>query len=131
MSRILAALLFAALAFGYPALAQDKGKGDKGKERAQKVLIDNDKVRVTETTFRPGEVSPSIARPYRVTYVVKGGSLERTHADGKVEKVEFKTGQSFESGPDKPWSTKNTGRGDVVLFTVTPKQAKAEAAKKK
>jgi hypothetical protein len=119
MSRVLTALLFAALAFAYPALAQDKA----GKERVQKVLLDNSKVRVTETTFKPGDVSPAIERPYRVTRVIKGGETVRTYADGKSEKWVWKTDEVRAVGPDKPYSSKNVGKSDVVLYTVILKQA--------
>ena len=130
MSRVLAGLLFAALAFAYPAVAQDK-KAAKGKERAQKVLIDNDKVRVTETTFKPGEESPSIERPYRITRVLQGGTLELTYPDGKKDKRVYKTGEVREVGPDKAYTAKNVSSNDIVLYSVAPKQAKADAGKKK
>jgi quercetin dioxygenase-like cupin family protein len=96
---------------------------EKSKERVQKVLLDNDKVRVTETTFKPGEVSPSIERPYRITKVLQGGKTVRTYADGKVVEREFKTGEVFAAGPDKPYSTKNVSNNDIVLYTVTLKKA--------
>ena len=114
---MLAALLLAAS----PALAQDKGKAP---QRTQKVFIDNDKVRVTETTFKPGEVSPSIERPYRITRVIKGGKTVRTYADGKTVEREFKTGEVFAAGPDKPYSAKNIGKTDIVLYSVNLKKAK-------
>src|SRR6267142_4407866 len=113
----LAALLLAAS----PALAQDKGKAP---QRTQKVFIDNDKVRVTDTTFKPGEVSPTIERPYRITRFIKGGKTVRTYADGKTVEREFKTGEVFAAGPDKPYSAKNIGKTDIVLYSVNLKKAK-------
>src|SRR6267143_5295450 len=108
-------------AIAVPAAAQEKGKAA---QRTQKVFIDNDKVRVTETTFKPGEVSPSIERPYRITRVLKGGTTVRTYADGTTRTVEFKTGDVFAAGPDKPYSAKNTGKSDIVLYSVNLKKAK-------
>jgi mannose-6-phosphate isomerase-like protein (cupin superfamily) len=101
-------------------MAQEK----KAAQRTQKVFIDNDKVRVTDTTFKPGEVSPSIERPYRITRVLKGGTTARTYADGTTRTVEFKTGDVFAAGPDKPYSSKNTGKSDIVLYSVNLKKAK-------
>jgi quercetin dioxygenase-like cupin family protein len=118
------AMLAALLLTASPALAQDKAKAAKAAERSQKVLIDNDKVRVTETTFKPGEISPSIERPYRITRVIKGGKTVRTYADGKSVEREFKTGEVFAAGPDKPYSAKSTSKTDIVLYSVIPKQAK-------
>ena len=59
-------------------MAQDKGAA-KAKESAPtvKVLLENDKVRVTEATFKPGDVSRA-DRKARVNYFVASGTLERT-----------------------------------------------------
>jgi mannose-6-phosphate isomerase-like protein (cupin superfamily) len=111
-------------AVALPAMAQEKGKAG---QRTQKVFIDNDKVRVTETTFKPGEVSPSIERPYRITRVLKGGTTVRTYADGTTRTVEFKTGDVFAAGPDKPYSSKSTSKSDIVLYSVNLKKAKGTA----
>lgn len=94
LARLLTLAFFIAGVVATPAMAQDK-KAEK--ERVQKVLIDNGKVRVTETTIKRGEVSPNIERPYRITRVLQGGETMRTHADGKT---------------------------DIVLYSVVPKQAK-------
>src|SRR3954468_14918589 len=97
-----------------PVQAQDK----KGSERAQKVLLDNDKVRVTESVFKPGEENKMEARGYRIGRVLKGSTtVERRHKDGKVEKIEWKEGGVYQSGPDNA-SAKNVGKGEVVLYTV-------------
>jgi quercetin dioxygenase-like cupin family protein len=107
-------------AVALPAMAQEKTKAP---QRVQKVVLENDKVRVTETTFKPGEVSPSIERPYRITRVLQGGKTVRTYADGKVVERQFKTGEVFAAGPDKAYSTKNVSNSDIVLYTVIVKKA--------
>jgi len=111
-----------------PAMAQDKKMEKKAEakapERQQKKLIDNERVLVTETTFKPGDVSPSIERPYRITRVIQGGESLRTFPDGKTQKWTWKTGDVFEVGPDKPYSSKNVGKTTIILYTVTPKQKK-------
>ena len=113
-----------------PAEAQDKtkaapsAKAEKGKA-TQKVLLDNDKVLVFEATFKPGDVGAMAARPYRIIRVLQGGTLERTYADGKTEKVpEWKTGEVREVGPDPAFAPKNTGKTTLVLYIVNLKQAK-------
>jgi hypothetical protein len=120
---LIAAFLLAG-AIAMPAMAQDKKADKKAPIRAQKVLVDNDRVRATESTFKPGEVNPMEPRGYRVTRVLKGNStLERTHKDGKVEKIEWKEGGVYVSPADNA-SSKNVGKGEVVIYTVTIKQAK-------
>ena len=123
LAGLLIPAVFVAGAIALPAAAQEK----KAAQRTQKAFIDNDKVRVTETTFKPGEVSPSIERPYRITRVLKGGTTVRTYADGTTRTVEFKTGDVFAAGPDKPYSSKNTGKSDIVLYSVNLKKVKGTA----
>ena len=116
-----------------PAVAQDKAKdakaapaakAEKGKA-VQKVLHEDDKVRVTETTFKPGDVGNNVVRGFRVSRALSGGTLERTYADGKKEKVERKTGSVVVAGPDKQaYFNKNIGKTNVVFYTVTIKGVK-------
>ena len=114
MAILVAAVLAA------PAAAQDK----KAPIRAQKMLLDNDKVRVTEGVFKPGEQNPMEPRGYRITRVLKGNTtIERRHKDGKVEKIEWKEGAVIQSGPDHA-SSRTIGKGEVMIYTVTVKQAK-------
>lgn len=116
-----------------PAMAQDKAKEAKAAKAAkaekgkavQKVLHEDDRVRVTETAFKPGDVGPNVVRGFRVSRLLKGGTLLRTWADGKTEKRELKTGQVNVSGPDKQaYFHTNTGKTEVVFYTVNIKQAK-------
>lgn len=133
--RLLASLVVPVfmLAVANPVMAQDKmkdakaapaAKAEKGKA-VQKVLHDDDKVRVTETTFKPGDTGPNVQRGFRVARLLKGGTLERTYADGKTEKLERKTGEVRVLGPDKQaYFQKNIGKTDIVFYTVNIKAAK-------
>jgi len=115
------------------AMAQDKAKdakaapaakAEKGKA-VQKVFSEDDRVRVTETTFKPRDVGPNVMRGFRVTRALKGGMTERTWADGKKEKVEWKTGEVRVQGPDKQaFQNKNVGKTDIVFYTVNIKGVK-------
>src|ERR1700674_1149690 len=88
MTRALAGLLvpalFVAVAVAQPAAAQDK-KAEKAPIRAQKILVDNDRVRVSESVFKPGEANPMMKRGYRVTRVLKGNTTVERITDGKKE----------------------------------------------
>jgi hypothetical protein len=116
--KALAAILATAV-FAGGALAQEK-KAEKAPERAQKIFLDNKRVRASESTWKPGEANKMEDRSYRITRVLKGGTMERTHADGKKEKLDWKTGDVKEYGPDKA-STKNIGKTTVVIYTVSVK----------
>ena len=90
-----------------------------------KVLHEDDRVRVTESTTKPGEVGPNIVRGVRVTRWLQGGTVERTYPDGKKEKIERKTGEVIVAGPDKQaYFVKNIGKTTIVSYTVTIKGAK-------
>ena len=124
MKMLLASAVCVSLLVAGTAIAQDK-KG-KGPERSQKVLIENDRVRATETTYPPGAGTVQPTQPgYRITRVLSGGTLERTHGDGKKETINFKTGDVLELQAAKaPYHVKNTGKSTVVLYSVTLKAPK-------
>jgi hypothetical protein len=116
-----------------PAMAQDKAKeakaapaaakAEKGKSTA-KVLFDNDKVRVIERTYKPGDTNEEApTSSYRVNRTIKGGTLERTYPDGKKEKFEVKTGMVRFLEPSKggKYTVKNVGNTEVVSFLVVLK----------
>ena len=116
-----------------PAMAQDKAKNAKAAPAAKaekgkpviKVLHEDDRVRVTETTTKPGEMGDSVVRGKRVVRYLQGGTQERNYADGKKEKVERKTGEVFVAGPDtQKYSIKNIGKTTIVTYVVNIKEAK-------
>src|SRR3954469_22887582 len=90
-----------------PAFAQDKSKGaaaekpkaeakkgDKAAssdQRGVKVLFENDRVRVTETSYKPGAESGMVERSDRVVRALTDGTLEKTTQDGKKEIIQWKT----------------------------------------
>jgi len=78
-------------------LAQDKGKaakGEKGKP-VMKVLAESDKTQAFEVRSKPGDQNTSVPTSnLRVVRALKGGTLLRTYADGKTEKVVWKTGEA-------------------------------------
>lgn len=105
------------------AKAAPAAKAEKGKSTT-KVLFENDKVRVLEVTYKPGDASPNVARPARVIRTLKGGTLESTYADGKKEKRETKAGEVIFRDASTPYTPKNVGKSDVVLFVVYVKEPK-------
>lgn len=119
--RLLASVAVAlGLAAAVPVHAQDKAKAAKGAP-VVKVLLENDKVRVTESTFKPGDVSPSRERIPRISHAMKGGTLERSFPDGKKVKVERKTGDWVWIGQKETYSVTNVGKTTVVLLGIQDK----------
>jgi hypothetical protein len=108
-----------ALIASAPLQAQDKSKAKGEKAAVTKVLLENDKVRVTESTFEPGAVSRT-DRKARTNYVVKGGTLERTTKEGKTSRYERKTGQAVYLEADSD-VVRNVGKTTFVVIGVTNK----------
>ena len=114
----LAVIAIAALGFATTGFVHAQ---DKAKERGPvvKVLLENDKVRVAENTFKSGDVARA-KRGARVNYYVKGGTFERTSPDGKSVRVERKTGTSLWLEADSD-VVKNVGKTTIVLISVVHK----------
>ena len=98
--------------------AQDKGKA-KETAPTTKVVLENDKVRIAETTFKPGEVSRVNRRP-RANYFLTNGTLERTDKDGKKTVVERKAGTAIWLEADSD-VVRNVGKTTLVLISVQVK----------
>lgn len=80
---------------------------------------------VLEATFKPGDEGANVARPFHVVRALKGGTLMRIYADGKTEKSEYKTGEvKVREADSKPYTPKNVGKSDVVLYIVFLKEPK-------
>jgi len=117
-----------------PAIAQDKMKDAKAAPAAKAgkgmakltVLAENDKARVFEVQYKPGEENKAVpSSSFRVVRALKGGTLMRTYADGKTQKVEWKTGEVRFVEPDKSaYTAKNVGKTDIRLYVVVLKESK-------
>jgi hypothetical protein len=130
-SAIASACLLAATIAG-PALAQDKAKPAPATaaaapakaaakdERGRKVHVDNEKVLVTEVSYKPGATSGMSERGNRVVRALSDGTLEKTFPDGKKETITWKAGD-VKFNPKEKYSQKNVGTTELVLYSVTIK----------
>jgi len=82
-----------------------------------KVLLENDKVRVFEGTYKPGEESTA-ASGTRVVRVLKGGTIQRTFSDGKKDTLVRKTGQVYMLQPGPAYTFKNIGKTVFQTYVV-------------
>jgi hypothetical protein len=137
MCRIYALAMVSAVVLAAPALAQDK-KGsappaatpkaadskaakvpEKGGEE-RKVILENEKVLVTENRYKPGAASAMRERGVRVSRSLTDGTIERTSKDGKKEVLNLKAGEVRYQAKET-FSQKNIGKSDYVVYTVTLK----------
>jgi hypothetical protein len=79
---------------GKAATAQEKAKGEKANGRTVTVLVENDRVKVYEGRFSPGDKSPRMSdRPPRVEFALTDGQMRNHYPDGKTEDVTWKAGE--------------------------------------
>ena len=98
------------------AVAQEKAAKAAVKP---KVLLENDKVRVYEVAQTPGAENSSIpSSSYRIVRALKGGTLQRSYADGKKETVVWKTGEVRWTVPSPAYTAKNIGKTEILLYVV-------------
>jgi len=109
----------AALAFGLMSSAPGQAQEKAAPKPATKVLLDNDKVLVTQTTIPPGAVNKT-NRKDRTNYIVKGSELQRTTPEGKVTKYVRKAGEAHWLKADSD-EVKNVGKADFVVVTIVNK----------
>ena len=107
------------------AKAAPAAKAEKGTAKLT-VLAENDKVRVFEVQYKPGDENKAVpSSSFRVVRALKGGTLMRNYADGKTQKVEWKTGEVRFVDPDKSaYATKNIGKTEILLYVVVLKEQK-------
>jgi hypothetical protein len=95
--KMFAAVTIAAVVvapLGSSAMSQEKEKGERASGRTVTVFVDNDRVKVYEGRFAPGDKSPQMSkRPDRVEFALTDGHMRHYHADGKIEDVRWKAGE--------------------------------------
>ena len=107
------------------AKAAPAAKAEKGKAITT-VLVDNDKVLVYETRFKPGDENPAVGTGFRVVRTLQGGTLARVYPDGRNEKFEIKAGRTVYNEPPKSsgerYLTKNVGKTEILQYVVMLKE---------
>lgn len=87
-------------------------------ETLRRETLENYRVLVIESTYAPdGSVPMHTHRFPHVLYVIEGGTVETTSADGEVETVEARAGQTFWREPQSHRS-RNVGPTPVRIVEV-------------
>jgi quercetin dioxygenase-like cupin family protein len=87
-----------------------------------KQTFDNERVRVFEVTFKKGAEIAMHSHPDHAVYVVTGGKLEITLADGAKNVIDAKAGETFFL-PAQAHSARNAGNGTIRLTVTELKEA--------
>ena len=94
------------------APAQEKMKAEMTKGANATVLLENDRVKVSEIRSKPGFKSEMKERPDRVRYVIKGGEFKVTYSDGKTVNEKLKAGEATFAKKEKS-ARENVGKTEA------------------
>jgi quercetin dioxygenase-like cupin family protein len=87
-----------------------------GRITENKLIMENDRVRVLDVLLKPKDKAAMHSHPDHVVYVLKGGKLKLT-SSGKTDVSDLKTGQAmfFKA---QSHEAENTGKTDIELLVV-------------
>ena len=113
------------LAFASTAMAQKKAKAEKAetapaketKAQGGNVLLENDRVRVTESRIKPGENNGMKMRSDRVNVAIKAAKVRVHYPDGKKEDFDLKAGsvRFLKAGTSQTENIGKTETQNVVI----------------
>jgi len=87
-----------------------------------KLLLDNERVRVFNLLFKPGDIAPMHSHPDHVVYFLDDGKLRLTAPGGKTQDLEVKAGQTVFL-PAQDHEAENIGSTDARLVVMELKKA--------
>jgi beta-alanine degradation protein BauB len=85
-----------------------------------KFINENDRVRVLEVIFKPGDMAKVHHHPEHVVYVLKGGHLKLT-SEGNTQELDLKQGSVLFLKEQNHGAT-NTGNSEIDLLVVELKK---------
>ena len=107
----------ALITFATAQSANLPGKSEQWPGVTVKVLVDNDKVNVSEVTFEPGAVADWHSHPQHTVYAVNDVSM-RVEVEGKQASTALlKPGQAIWS-PAVRHKTTNTGKASFTIIVT-------------
>lgn len=111
----LAAFFLAALVSGAFAAVPANEDPIKVAPNLYKVLFENERVRVMQVTFKPGEKIGKHSHPDHYVYVAEGGTLTISKPDGSSSDAMVKPGDVLWISAETHWA-QNTGKTNVRLI---------------
>jgi quercetin dioxygenase-like cupin family protein len=86
-----------------------------------KLLMENDRVRVLDVWFKPGEKAAMHSHPDHVIYVLTNGKMKITPQKGKTQELDLKAGQTVWMDATSHVA-ENLGKTDVHMLVVELKE---------
>jgi len=89
--------------------------------KMNKVVLDNDRVRVLDVVLKPGEQMPMHSHPDNIVFVIKGGKTRAVDMKGTPTDREFKDGEcTFR--PAETHAIQNTDTKEIHVLNVELKK---------
>jgi quercetin dioxygenase-like cupin family protein len=88
-----------------------------------KAILDNERVRVLDTTLKAGDQIPMHQHPDNVIYVVKGGKVRFVDLKGVPTDREMKDNECV-FRPAESHAVQNTGTTEIKVLTIELKEPK-------
>jgi quercetin dioxygenase-like cupin family protein len=88
-----------------------------------KVRVENEHVRVVESTLAPGEKEAMHTHPAGWYYVTKPGTMKVLFANGKIETWDAKEGEAGWMEAEGPHTSENVGKTTMGYILVEVKSA--------
>ena len=88
-----------------------------------KLLLENDRVRVFDVRFTPGQRAPMHSHPDHVVYIIDDATFRITGPDGKSQDLPIKAGQALFL-PAGPHAVENIGKTAAHNLVVELKPGK-------
>jgi len=92
-----------------------------GASNVYKLIMENDRVRVFDVRFKPGEKAVMHGHPDHVVYVLVDGTLKLSLPDGKSQEIPLTAGQAMFIGAG-PHATENIGKTEAHNLVVELKK---------
>jgi quercetin dioxygenase-like cupin family protein len=86
-----------------------------------KLIMENDRVRVLDARFKPGEKAAMHMHPDHMVYIFNDGKLKLTPSKGKIQEVDLKAGQTIWMDATSH-AAENLGKSDAHLLVVELKE---------
>lgn len=86
-----------------------------------KLKMENDRIRVFDARFKPGEKAAMHMHPDHVVYILSDGRLKLTPAKGKIQELDLKAGQAIWMDATSH-AAENLGKTDLHLLVVELKE---------
>ena len=98
-------------------------------EAVRTTLLDNDEVLAVATAYAPGASAPTHTHRFpSLVYVIDGGTLETTGADGTVTRYDMHAGETLWSPAGHTHAARNAGLTPVRIVEVEVKHGKPAMA---